>query len=362
MKNKQNKKFFVGAMILVMVAMYGFVPLPNEVGAIDAISDAADTISDTDVSQTATHTFTFTTGTTTPNAGYIDIVFPAAFGNVLVGNITCSAGTPAAPDTETARCTAGVGGIAAQAMTVTVTDVDNPAAEGVQYITITNYGAGGTPTLERVTVAVFIIEDIWMTARVESTLDFTIAGLAAAQTVNGEACDLTTTATTTDFGTLPVGSPIDVCQELTVTTNADDGYAVTVEQDQELTSDSGSNINSFHDSPDGTGTTTPEAWASPANTLDVYNTYGHMGLSSDDADLNSLGGFGSFAPADTDGAFQFAGLNSTDPMEVMHHDGPSDGTTQNVGVARVLYRAEIASLQEAGDYENTLTYIVTPIY
>jgi hypothetical protein len=84
-----------------------------------------------------------------------------------------------------------------------------------------------------------------------------------------------------------------------------------------------------------------------------------MGLTSDDTDLNSLGLFNDFYNS---GTAHFAGLNSTDPMEVMHHDGPADGLTQDKGLARVLYRAEVASLQEAGDYESTLTYIVTPVY
>lgn len=364
MKNKINKKFFVGALLLVMVAMYGFVPMPSKVKAVDAISDAKDTISESNINDTATHVFTFTTGSTTPDTGYIDIDFPADFGNVTAGgNIVCSSGTASAPDTETARCTAGVGGIAAGALTVTVSNVTNPSSEGVQYIEITNYGAGGTPILERVTVAVYIVRNVWMTARVDSTLNFVVSGLdGGSDTVNGLTCTATSTATSTPFGTLPVGTPVNVCQQLNVTTNADDGFVVTVEEDQELTSDSGSNINSFNNSPNGTGSTTAQAWTSPDNDLDMYHTYGHMGLTSDDADLNSLGGFNSFASGDTDGALQFAGLNSTDPMEVMQHDGPSDGTTQNVGTARVLYRAEIASLQEAGDYENTLTYIVTPQY
>ena len=362
MKNKTNKKFFVAIMIMLMITMYGFVPMPNGVGAAEAIIDASDTIDDTDVGVTGEHVFDFDTVTVIPEDGYIAITFPGPFGDVSAGgNIVCSDGVASLGDTETALCTAGVGGIAAGTLQVTVSDVFNPAVEGVQYITIETYD-DAPALLDRVTVAVFIIEDILMTARVESTLDFTISGVAAAQTVNGVTCDVTTTATTTDFGTLAVDTNKAVCQELTVTTNADDGYTVTVEQDDELTSDSGSNINSFNNAADGTGTVVAAPWANPANTLDSYNTYGHMGLTSDDADLNSLGTYNSFAVGDTDTALQYAGLNDDDPMAVMHHDGPADGSTQNKGIARVLYQARIASLQEAGDYENTLTYIVTPIY
>jgi hypothetical protein len=49
-------------------------------------------------------------------------------------------------------------------------------------------------------------------------------------------------------------------------------------------------------------------------------------------------------------------------MVVMHHDGPADGSTDNKGAANVAYTAEITALQEAGDYESTLTYIATPTF
>jgi len=46
----------------------------------------------------------------------------------------------------------------------------------------------------------------------------------------------------------------------------------------------------------------------------------------------------------------------------MYNGGPSDGTTDHVGVTQVAYSVRITSLQEAGDYTNTLTYICTPTY
>ena len=84
-----------------------------------------------------------------------------------------------------------------------------------------------------------------------------------------------------------------------------------------------------------------------------------MGLTSDDTDLSSLGGYNDFYHG---GDAWFAGLNNTDPMPIMHHDGPSDGVTQDKGVANILYQVEVASLQEAGDYETTLTYVCTPTF
>lgn len=359
----KKQKFFIWGLLVTMITMYGFLPIAPNALAIDAIVNAKDLISDSDAGVTATHTFTFTTGTTTPATGTWVITFPNEF------DLTSAAAVAAWGDANVSEGIAGqvvtmtmTGDEAATSTQVVVSDVGNPTLgeEGTYTIDIENRDAGGAITLERVQVMVSIHQDVLMTATVDSILNFTISGIDAGdETVNGLACDNDTTATTTPFGTLIVDTASTVCQKLNVETNADYGYTVTVEQDQELTSDAGSNINSFNNSADGLGSTTAQAWAAPDNTLDVDRTYGHMGLTSDDQDLASAYPNQDFYNG---GTTHFAGLNSSDPMPVMHHTGPSDGSTANIGETNVLYRVQIASLQEAGDYENTLTYIVTPTF
>lgn len=362
-KSIKKRKLFAGALIFTMtIALYGIYPLVNSASAVDSIINASDTLSDSDVSQTSLHTIDFTTthNSVASDDDYIEVVWPDSpqtFGNITAENSDCGSGNwnETVPDTHTLRCTSSGGDNAAGSYTFSATTT-NPSSEGSQLITITHYDGDTGEELERVQVRVYIIDDVWMTARVDATLEFSVSGVASSTSFNGVTCTRDTTATTTDFGTLEPTVPETVCQALAVTTNADDGYIVTVEQDQELTSDSGSNINSFNDSPDGTGSTTPGAWEAPSGILDVYNTYGHMGLTSDDSDLASLGGYNDFTST------AYAGLNGSDPMVVMHHDGPADGSTADKGAANIAYTAEITSLQEAGDYENTLTYIATPTY
>jgi len=349
---KKMKKIVVAMVIFSMMTIYG--GLTPQAQAVDSLTDAKDLISDSDVGVTATHIFTFTSGTSTLQNGYFDVVFPADFGDIsVIGDVSCPANyTETIQDTETVRCTAG-SLQAAGAREITVANIVNPAAEGSQLFNIYHYDSA-TNLAERTQVMVAIIEDVLMTARVDATLTFTIAGLDNTETVNGVACTDNTSATSTPFGTLSTTGSTTVCQELTVATNATDGYTVTVEQDNELLSSNGDNINSFNNSPDNTGSTTPQVWAAPANILDAEHTYGHMGLTSEDA---------TFAGAvDTYGDALYVGFNSTDPVEVMYHDGPADGVTPNKGLTQVAYTAEITALQEAGDYENTLTYIATPTY
>lgn len=362
---KQNKfnKSIIAFVIFCMLAIYGFVPPLKVAQAVDTIANAADLISDSDVNVVATHTFTFVTGTTTPAGGDWLITFPSTgFSGATSTNTTCGYGKANIVESGTAGTQAiecnMTADEAATTTQVVVTGVTSTTTAASYYITIENRDASAN-VLERVTVAVAVIDDVLMTATVDSSLTFSIKGTTTAAKVNGIPCSNASTATTTPFGTLTVNATSTVCQELEVTTNADDGYTVTVEQSDELTSDAGSNINSFNNSQDDTGSTTAEAWVAPTNVLDDYHTYGHMGLTSDDTDLSSLGGYNDFYHS---GDAWFAGLNSTDPMPVLHHDGPSDGVAQDKGTGMVLYQVQVASLQEAGDYETTLTYICTPTF
>lgn len=361
MKTKNQKKLVAIGLFISMFVLYGLLPLPQGAKAIDALKDASDTLSDSDMDSTGVvHTIEFTTTTDIPAGGRIEVTFDPEFpANIPAdGDINCGGGTASGGGTLTAVCTYAAGILPDTTQTIVVSNMTNPATDGDRSVHVKTYD--GTELLDQVELLVYIISDVWMTAHVDPILEFTLTGVEAdSKQVNSINCDETTYSTTTPFGTLVVNATTTVCQQLNVTTNADDGYIVTVEQDMELTSDSGSTINSFNNSPDNTGSTTPQTWVAPTNTLDAYHTYGHMGLTSDDADLDAFlyndyynGG----------GTAQYVGLNSTDPVVVMHHDGPSDGTTQNVGVAFVAYSAQIASLQEAGDYENTLTYIATPTY
>jgi hypothetical protein len=354
MKQKQFKKIITIIVGVSMVSLFGFPPLLQNAQAVDSIVHASDRLSDSDMSQIATHTISVTTTHNIDAGGKIEYTLPAGFSIIGAdGDITCQGlgAESRSGGNRTAVCTYAAGLVIGQA-TTTIANITNPAAAGSQVINVTSYDSTGT-ILERVQIRVAIISDVWMTATVDATLTFTINGLADTETVNGVDCDMDTTATTTPFGTLNVNTPTTVCQELVVATNASEGFNVTVWEDNEMETESGSNINSFDNSPDGTGSSTKHAWAAPAGILDNYSTYGHMGLTADDASLSN---------GDAFGASLYAGFTGTTPIEVMYHTGPSDGTDVDRGLSKVAYTAEISALQEAGDYENTLTYIATPIY
>jgi hypothetical protein len=221
-------------------------------------------------------------------------------------------------------------------------------------VTITILDEGVTE-LESTQMRVYILDDVTVTATVDATLTFTVSGLSSGASVNGITTNATAQSATTSFGTLAIdGSSTTLAQRLNVTTNANNGFSVTVQQTDELTNGAGANINSFIDSPDETGSSTnPAAWVSPTGVLGQANTYGHMGLTSSDDDLSWGGG-------DPFGTALFAGLNGTEPLEIMYHNSIANGTGE--GQVDVAYGIEINALQEAGDYQTTLTYVCTPTY
>ena len=144
-----------------------------------------------------------------------------------------------------------------------------------------------------------------------------------------------------------------LAQQLNVTTNARNGFSVTVQENQPPTSATGATIDLFSN---GASTTVPITWVAPTAILDVPSTYGHFGVTSDDADESQ------YAANEFAAATKWSGAMDV-PKVVFSHTGPSDGVTQNKGKATVGYRIQISDLQEAGtDYTNTLTYVATPTF
>lgn len=198
---------------------------------------------------------------------------------------------------------------------------------------------------------VAILPNVTVTATVDTSFSFTVAGLATSTTYNGITTTGSSTATALPFNTLTPFASSTLGQTLTVTTNARNGFAVTVQENQPLTSATGAIISLFDN---GATTTDPITWADPNNTLNDPATYGHFGVSSDDSDM-------------TGAANQFTGAlyagNIDVPRQVFSNPGPSDGKQQDTGFAHVMYTIEVGTLQPAGnDYTNILTYVATPTY
>lgn len=225
----------------------------------------------------------------------------------------------------------------------------NPQAAGSYVITVT------APSTNSGSTRVAIVDDVVVTASVATNFTFTISGVASGQAnANGEDgfTVVTTTATTIPWGDLSPNVTSTARQDLAVSTNARNGFTVTIWQDQNLTSEIGADIDVFKD---GVASSTPVAWTAPAATIDLEDTYGHEGITSEDTSLSSGDPFGTALYASIG--------SSTAPLEVFHHTGPANGTTANKGATKIGFKIEISALQEAAtDYTQSLTYIATPVF
>ncbi len=346
MKLKRQK--FIVAIVMFSLVFVQALVVPS-VGEAASFELAQDTISDSDVGVgSVTHTILAATTATIPATGYFEIVFDDNITGINSANLTCPSSGVAGGSGNTVTCTYA-SPLDAGSYTITLTGTTNPGAIG-SYLVHIYTRDGSAAEIEHSTVRIAIVNDVTVTATVEATLTFFVGGLATSSEINDELTTGSSTSQTLPFGTLEVGTPSTLGQQLRVTTNAYYGYTVTVFQDHNLLANNGADIDSFVD---GTPAAVGTAWASPTGTLGSENTYGHFGLSSDDSTLTG---------GDLFGADEWMGFNGTNPIQVMYHDGPADGAADDIGLTTVAYRIEINALQEAGDYSNTLTYICTPTY
>ena len=337
-----------------------------------SIIDASNTLSSSAPGAASNHTIAFTT----PNGGAIgqtiELTFAGAFTLGQIDEDDVDIDVNGTPGATAAAAGAGTWGVSTSTNTITFTtptdaglasstdivirigthavDSGNGDTQIVNPSATTSYaiGIGGTMPDEG-EVRVAIVDQVTVTASIDTVLTFTIDGVNAGQVVNGSP---TTTATTTTNASLPFGTitPNEsrvLAQDLTVTTNATNGFTVTVEQTGDLESTTGATIDGFID---GAYTATPTAWQAPNALVSNSDTFGHWGLTSDDTLIPARSG-------DDFGSDEWVSASTT-PIAVMGSDGPVLDE-----VTRIGYQVEISPLQEAGDdYTTTLRYIVTPTF
>jgi hypothetical protein len=353
------------AVVMATVGLYNTAQAAN-------LTDVSNVMTDSTPSVLSGHEIAFTipTGSTLGAASTFDIAFPAGFvydGAMATGDFTVDV----AGNAEAVDSYAVVGQVitlsldtvanATEEVVITIapTEITNPAkvlsaGVGDSYeITITTPADSGN-------ARIVIIDNVVVTAEVATSFEFEVRPVASTTVVNGEATTIDSASTSIPFGELVAGDAEFIAQQLSVTTNAINGFVVTVEKGGELISSTGADIDTFTN---GLNVTVPGAWASPTGTLgSTENGWGHWGMTTEDGDVNSAGA-PNFAGSDE----FIAVLNS--PQAIFGHNSVCDGVETGAGDAssddtcltEVGYKIEISALQEAGDdYIATLTYIATP--
>jgi hypothetical protein len=172
-----------------------------------------------------------------------------------------------------------------------------------------------------------------------AALTSSVATVPAGTTIAGVVTDVEATPTAITFGSLPFDTNWEAAQQISINTNATEGYQLLAYATQNL-------LNSYGDPiPPITGTNAvPVSWATGCSSAAT----GCFGYHTTDATLE--GGSGRFAPLDS-----FA-LLSTTPQEVMYSSRPT------VDVEYMLFRIKITPEQAAGDYVAEINYIAVPVH
>jgi hypothetical protein len=267
-------------------------------------------------------------------------------------------------------------GTVGQAITIVIGGAGTPIAPAPANVTegtaetypviIKNFAAEANPNsaspTDASTVRVAHIESVRITATVDPTISFTIAGLAAGATsCNGGTCcgvstDVTTTATAVPFGSISnLETFYNAAQQLTVTTNASGGYVVTGAENDEMSRDGlGATI-----IPDTSGDATAaynnsDDWETATN-----NGFGYSIQNLDAASVPFEWSSNAFQDCGTDIPLDFCARQFAIPSGEAAQTIFSSTTVASTQDAFVCYRLSVDPTQAAGDYENQVTYTAT---
>lgn len=203
-----------------------------------------------------------------------------------------------------------------------------------------------------------VIESVRVTATVDPTISFSIAGVASGANPCGTGAtnqtDIDTTTGTNaplavPFGTLALNTFKDAAHLLTVSTNASNGYTVTAQENDQLGKDGGTTP--YIPDTDGDNGTADETTSDTWDTATGNPGFGYT--------LKSVSG--ATVPFNSSGA----NFNARRFPSVADPDAPlvatvmSNTTVANSDTANVCYRISVDATQAAGDYENQITYTAT---
>lgn len=169
-------------------------------------------------------------------------------------------------------------------------------------------------------------------------ISVSVAGVSLGSLIAGVTTTIGTSASAISFATLPVGTSVIAAQTITVTTNATGGYTTTVFQDGNLRSTTGNQIQ-----PVSATNAAPAAWPTGITT-------------------SAFGYHTTAAALCTGTATRFATNNTyaaatTAPTEIACSTAPATSASTSI-----VYQLQIGNLQQAGTYQNTITYITTAVY
>jgi len=348
-----------------------------------ALTDLSDTLNQSAPTATSNHTIVFTTPTGVAAGETITVTFDSLFstssgldfndmdlsgssaGEQTLANVASGATWGATTSGDiVVQFTSGSGTFAVgETITIEIGDNATAGATGDSWITnptkvleagiadIYTVSIGGTQT-DSGDMLIAIVEGVAVSVTIDESLSFSVTS-----TLNSDCDDKfatlggpDSTASTVPFGTLTSGNTFfHACQDLSVSTNASSGYALTAQTDTALKSGGGVLIN--NGTCDGTCTeTATDTWGTATNNGFAYSSTGT------DSVITATSTYRTFAciGATTTDCLPEGGETA---QNVMTNSAPVNNSTLTIE-----YKLSFPGTQAAGTYSNTVTYIATPTF
>lgn len=240
-------------------------------------------------------------------------------------------------------------------------------------ITIATYDSSDN-AIDSVDVKVAPVEAVLVSATVDETLNFTVAGIGLGGSACGNTVDVATTAYSVPWGTISSSNTFyDAIQQLTVSTNADGGYSVKVEENDQMGKDGTTCDTPANDTADETDnppcikdTTCGSSACTEAAARDWTDAaiYHGLGISLEDQSGTDAVWDYNGKPAETtctSGTFcarQIADIQASETKaSIMANTGSVSAKS-----AYVCYRFAISGTQPAGYYYNKVKYTCTATF
>ena len=313
----------------VLIALAAAVLVAGVAAPALAASGGSLEISDTRPGEEATYTISLDGLSSTPVEAVELELDEGTAGSFDNGASTATSGTW---DDDSSGSTLAATTTSAEALsdgTLEWTGVTNASA-GNYTATFTSYENDDyTSEVDTLSVNFAIVEGQDVSLTVDPTFSFAVAGVADSETVNSATTTAESTSSTIPFGQVTETNNGVVAQDLTINTNAQDGYTIHARYTGQLESGS----NTFDD--------LPHAYASP-------DTFTATGTEAFGFTTEGVAAFddGNWAAMET------SNLEVANSSEAL-----SEPETTRVG-----YQAGVSTSTPAGTYNTTVIYTATPLY
>ncbi len=383
---KYGKKALVFALIILLVGMYVTIPVGE---AVD-LTKERDTLSDSRPSVISSHTVIFKATTAVPLSGHVIIDLPATFTTPAmdfsdVAIYWDSSDPPTTACTMAASCSAtdccvtvteaedkiditlksGAGIVLDDYVKVVIgdgaaagwEDITNPTAGSYDVDIITQNASA--VEIDTGKAMVYVIAGVTVSATVSESLTFARVGLVGGSCTGDTGTidatiDTSGDADTVPFGTLGTNFTV-ACQQLTVTTNAANGYVVTEQEDDQLKFDSTELADTICDA-----NACPIASSNAAAWTDTSTVsgFGHGCEKSSGNDVVCVAAYDVWSSNKY--YRQFASIADADSAQTLMSYTSGAQTVSDVAI--IHYKIKASSFQAAGTYQNAIVYIATPTY